>query len=231
MKKFTLKNSGGGTIWLDLKSAVAVTLDNSDVYISINDFSYSLSTGDIPAEQFAENLVAEINAAKIDNINFIIEKNNAEIENNVRKICEDFGITKKTAAKPFDGAPLPNENGLITTENKYLFPIGNLDALYIDDIKVRAVYNDYDEVLHIFDNLPAAKDYFNELVSRSKLTKVDNDFYVDEGAVKDVIVERNDNRFDIKIVIGDEKFFIDCLFYADAAFDFVDKLKSNLGIE
>ena len=229
MKKLTLKNNG--TVWLDLKSVSAVRLIAPDVRIFVGNTYFDVCSNDTPAATFAENLVAEVYDARINNLNFIIEKNNAEVKNSVRKICEDFGITEKTAAKPFDGAPLPDKNGLITTVNNLVFPICNLEALYIDDIKVRAVYNANDEVLHGFDDISDAQDYFNELVSRSNLTKVDDDFYADKDAVKDVIVERNGNRFDIKIVIGDEKFFIDYHFNVDAAFDFVDELKSKFGIE
>ena len=214
MKKLTLKNNG--TVWLDLKSVSAVRLIVPDVRIFVGNTYFDVCSNDTPAATFAENLAAEVDAARIDHLNSIIEKNNAEVKNSVRKICEDFGITEKTAAKPFDGAPLPDKNGLITTVNNLVFPICNLEALYIDDIiKVRAVYNANDEVLH----------------SRSNLTKVDDDFYADKDAVKDVIVERDGNRFDIKIVIGDEKFFIDYHFNVDAAFDFVDELKSKFGID
>ena len=155
----------------------------------------------------------------------ISEEKRSEINSVVLRVLDE------SDAKPFDGAPLPDKNGVIVTENKYVFPIDNLDALYIDDIKVRAVYNANDEVLHGFDTIPDAQDYLNELVSRSNLTKVDDDFYIDKDAVKDVIVERNNNRFDVKLVIGDEKFIVDHLFNVDAAFDFADKLKSDFGIE
>ena len=202
MKKLTLKNNG--TVWLDLKSVSAVRLIVPDVRIFVGNTYFDVCSNDTPAATFAENLAAEVHAAK-------------------------YGETVET--KPFNGAPLPDKNGVITTDNNLVFPICNLEALYIDDIKVRAVYNTNDEVLHGFDALPDAKDYFNELVSRSNLTKVDDDFYADKDAVKDVIVERNGNRFDIKIVIGDEKFFIDYHFNVDAAFDFVDELKSKFGID
>ena len=155
----------------------------------------------------------------------ISEEKRSEINSVVLRVLDE------SDAKSFDGAPLPDKNGLITTVNNLVFPICNLEALYIDDIKVRAVYNANDEVLHSFDDISDAQDYFNELVSRSNLTKVDDDFYADKDAVKDVIVERNGNRFDIKIVIGDEKFFIDYHFNVDAAFDFVDELKSKFGID
>ena len=130
MKRFTLTN--GGSAWIDLKAITAVAAhrkEKPEALVYTGDFCHAVSTGNTGSEAFVDDLAAEIYAARIDNLNFIIEKNNAEVKNSVRKICEDFGITEKTAAKPFDGAPLPDENGLITTVNNLVFPICNLDAL------------------------------------------------------------------------------------------------------
>ena len=210
MKKFTL--TSGGSVWIDLKEiTVAITSrfkEKPEVFVYAGNFCHAVSTGDINAEVFAENLAAEIDAAK-------------------------NGVTVET--KPFDGAPLPDKDGLIYTDKKFSFPLAHLDALYIKNgYEVRAIFKGVDDVIFRFEtqhrDTPAnSLDYLTKLVSYTTLTKVDDRLYVDKDAVKDVIVERNDNNwFDVKIVIGINKFIVDCEFEAVDAFDAADDAKSKL---
>ena len=210
MKKFTLDT--GGIAWFDLKSVTAIVKKNHENGIRVHfggDF-YLISVDDIDSENFVENLVAEIDAAK-------------------------FGVIIET--ETFDGAPLPNKNGSITTVNKYVFPIGNLDALYIKGNEVRAIFKGVDDVIFRFEtqhrDTPAnSLDYLAKLASYTTLTKVDDRLYVNSDAVNNVIVERNeDNHFDVKLVIGDEKVTVDCEFEANDAFDVADNAKSKFGIK
>ena len=246
MKKFTLMS--GGSVWIDLKAITAVAAhrkEKPEVFVYVGNSCYVVSTGDTGSEAFADDLAAEVDAARIDNLNFIIEKNNAEVENNVRKICEDFGITEKTAAKSgvtietksFKGAPLPDKDGLIYTDKKFSFPLAHLNALYIKNgYEVHAIFKGVDDVIFRFEtqhrDTPAnSLDYLTKLASYTTLTKVNDQLYVDSDAVNDVIVERNvNNHFDVKLVVGFYKIFVDCEFNASDAFDLADDAKSKFKI-
>ena len=212
MKRFTL--TSGGSVWIDLKAITAIEAyhkEKPEVWINVSGPCHVVSAGDINAETFAENLAAEIDAAK-------------------------NGVTVET--KPFDGAPLPDKDGLIYTDKKFSFPLAHLDALYIKNgYEVRAIFKGVDDVIFRFEtqhrDTPAnSLDYLAKLASYTTLTKVDDRLYVNSDAVNNVIVERNeDNHFDVKLVIGDEKVTVDCEFEANDAFDVADNAKSKFGIK
>lgn len=194
-------------------------------------------------EEFAAELVKEIEATKKAAIDDIIAKNNAEVTENVRNICKDFGFDEVSSNKQIEYGASPVETGRLAVENGATINVDDIQVLYIggDNFdEVRAIDGTREILIKKFklgsiENRRAnARDYIDKVhYGNDRLKTIrENDLYIDnsENIVDYVIVDKNDDIYEVNVIINLKKFFVKAFSDADDAFDYKRELDIEFGL-